>query len=79
MGSSWAHRTLINILLFYGRKTILLHLKKPEAPSLSFWKGLVTSVMPYYKATYLSRASGKKFDKVWQEWYNSDVMVGKES
>ena len=73
---SRAHRTLLNILLFYGRKAILLKWRKPEAPELRFWKGLVNSMMPYYKATYLSRGCGKKFDKVWQAWYNSDLTVG---
>lgn len=27
-----AHRTLLNILLFYAIKAIILHLKKPTAP-----------------------------------------------
>lgn len=57
---SKAHRTLLDILLFYARKAILLHWKKAVAPTLSFWKGLVNSMMPFYKATYVSRGCGKK-------------------
>lgn len=63
-----AHRTLLNILLFYGRKSILLKWRSSAPPSLSFWKALVNSMMPYYKATYVSRGCMKKFDKVWQAW-----------
>lgn len=68
---SRALRTLLNILLTYGRKAILLNWKKPRAPSLASWKGLVNSMMSHYKATYIARGCGKKFDKVWQAWYKS--------
>lgn len=40
---SCALRTLLNILLFYGRKAILLNWKKPRAPSVASWKGMVNS------------------------------------
>lgn len=36
---SWAHRTLLNILLFYGRKAILLQWKKPGAPDIQYNSG----------------------------------------
>lgn len=73
---SRAHRTLLTILLFYGRKAILLRWCRPGAPDLRLWKGLVNVMMPYYKAMYLSRDCGKKFDRVWQSWYNSELTVG---
>lgn len=72
---SQAHRTLLHILLVYCMKAILLRLRKPGAPSLPFWKGLVNSMMHYYKETYLSIGCGKKADKVWQARYNSDITV----
>lgn len=34
-----AHRTLLNILLFYGRKAILLYWRKPEAPTSPLLEG----------------------------------------
>lgn len=71
-----AMRTLLNILMFYGRKAILLAWKKPEAPTISVWKGLVNSMLPFYKATYESRGCVKKFDRVWQAWYKSNTTVG---
>lgn len=61
---SCAHRTLLSILLFYGRKAILLQWRRPGAPALCFWKRFVNAMMPYYKATYLSRGCGKKFDSL---------------
>ena len=73
---SRAHRTLLNILLFYARKAILLRWRKPGAPTLGFWKGLVNSMLPYYKSTYLSRGCGGKFNKVWRAWYDSDLTLG---
>lgn len=57
---SRALRTLLNILLFYGREAILLNWKKTRAPSLVYWKGLVNSMMPHYKATYVARGLRKK-------------------
>lgn len=54
---SRAHITLLNILFFYGRKA--------GVPDLVFWKGLVHSMIPFYKATYLFRGCRKKFEKVW--------------
>lgn len=73
---SLAHRTLLNIGLFYGKKAILLKWKNTAAPTLSFWKGLVNSVIPLYKATYRLRGCPKKFSKVWQPWLDSTVTVG---
>lgn len=46
MVPSNAHRTLLNVLLFYARKAILLHWKKLTPPTVSFWKGLVNSIDP---------------------------------
>lgn len=71
-----AMRTMLNVLLLYGRKVILLAWKKPEAPSISSWKGLVNSMLPYYKATYEARGYLKKFDRVWQTWFKSSTTVG---
>lgn len=71
-----AMRTLLNILLFYRRKAILLAWKKPEAPTISSWKGLVNSMLPFYKATYETRGCIKKFDRVWQAWFKSNTTVG---
>ena len=73
---SLAHRTLLNIGLLYGRKAILLKWKNSNAPTLSFWKGLVNSVIHMYKATYRSRGCDKKFKKVWQAWLDSSDTVG---
>lgn len=72
---SHALQTMLNILLFYGRKAILLNWKKPGAPGLAFWKELVNSMLPYYKTAYKARGCMKKFDKVWQTWYNASTMV----
>lgn len=72
---SRAHRTLLNIVLFYGRKAILLNWKKTVAPTLSYWKKL-NSVIHLYKATVRSRGCEKKFNKVWQAWLDSTATVG---
>lgn len=61
-----AQRTLLLLALFYEFKPILLGWKKPEAPSLSYCKGIINKVLPLYKATYLSRGFPQKFEKVWQ-------------
>lgn len=71
-----AMRTMLNVLLFYSRKAILPAWKKPEAPNISSWKGIVNSMLPYYKATYEARGCMKKFDKVWHMWFNSSTTVG---
>lgn len=73
---SRAMRTMLSILLFYGRKAILLHWRKPGAPTVEFWKGLVNAMLPHYKYTYEARGCIKKFDKVWHTWYNSSNTVG---
>lgn len=73
---SLAHRTLLNIGLFYGKKAILLKWKKSAAPTLSFWKALVNLVIPLYKATYRIRGCPKKFTKVWQPWLDTNTTVG---
>lgn len=48
-------RTLLNILLFNGRKAILLNWKKLGVPDVAYWKGLVNSKIPHYRATYEAR------------------------
>lgn len=73
---SRALRTLLNILLFYGRKAMLLNWKKLGAPDVAFWKGLVNSMMPHYRATYEARGCKKKLDTVWQAWYKSSDTAG---
>lgn len=73
---SRALRTMLNILLFYERKAILLHWKKPGAPRVAFWKGLVNAMLPYYKSTYEAGGCMKKFYKVWHTWYKSSNTVG---
>lgn len=71
-----AQRTLITILLFYGKKAILLRWKNTKAPDINFWKGLVNAMIPYYKYTYEARGCTKNFDKVWKVWYESNTTVG---
>lgn len=66
-----ATKTLIGLLLFYVRKTIVLTWKQTEAPSLNFWKALVNSAIPLYKDTYHSRECSTKFDKIWNVWLES--------
>lgn len=70
-----AQRTLLSLTLFYARKAILLCWKKPEAPSLAYWKGIVNKVLPLYKGTYLSRGCPQKFEKVWQCWLSLEDTV----
>lgn len=70
-----AQRTLLSLLLFYAHKALILCWKKPKMPSLSYWKGLVNSVISFYKATYLSRGCPKKFDKVWEIWLDRDLSI----
>lgn len=48
-----AQRTLFSLLLFYARKALILYWKKPMTTLLSYWKGLLNKVIPFYKATYL--------------------------
>lgn len=55
-----AQGTLLSLLLFYARRVLILYWKKPMTPSLSYWKGLMNKVIPFYKATYLSKGCPKK-------------------
>lgn len=71
-----ALRTLITILLFYGKKAILLKWKNKNAPEGRFWKQLVNNMLPYYKTTYRARGCEKKFDKIWKVWWESSNTVG---
>lgn len=59
---------VLSLTLFYAHKAILLCWKKCEVPFLAYWKGIVNKVLPFYKATYLSRGCPQKFEKVWQCW-----------
>lgn len=62
-------RVMRTILLFYARKSIVLKWKSDRAPTLSFWKQLVNSVVPLYKATYLSQ---EKKSRV--KWKSNDQV-----
>lgn len=68
-------RTLLTILIYYARKTIVLSWKKSNPPSVSAWRGVVNRAAPFYKATYINRGIPQKFDKVWGSWMNSDTTV----
>lgn len=68
-----ATRTLIGLLLFYARKALLIKWKQPEVPTLNSWKSLINSVVPLYKAAYLTRSCPAKFDKIWHVWLDSDI------
>lgn len=54
LATSRAMRTLLGILLFYARKSILKW-KSPQAPTLDYWKSIVNKMIPLYKFTYESR------------------------
>lgn len=59
-----AQRTSLSITLFYARKSVVLYWKKPDAPSLAFWKGMVNKSIPFDKATYAAQGCQKKSDGV---------------
>lgn len=42
-------RTLLRLLLFYARKALMLHWKKPMDPTIIYWKLLVNSQLPLIK------------------------------
>lgn len=44
-------------------------------PSLQFWKALINSVVPLYKAIYHSRGSPTKFDKICNIWLESHTTI----
>ncbi|OCT65626.1 hypothetical protein XELAEV_18041865mg [Xenopus laevis] len=67
-------RTLLQLLMFYARKMIVLRWNKKEAPKLEDWKDLVNKALPYYKAVYMSRGCTDKFIAIWMLWVlNSDT------
>lgn len=53
---------------FYARKAILLRWKQPDPPTVTQWRGIVDSVLPLYKATYINRKCPKKFSRIWGAW-----------
>lgn len=67
--------TLLGILQFFARKTIVLKWTSARPPTLSSWKQLVNAAIPLYKATYLSRRCPKKYEKVWHLWTDSESMA----
>lgn len=73
-----AMRTMLDVLLFYGRKAILLAWKKIRGTKYRylFLEGPSKLMLPYYKATYEARGCMKKFNKVWHSWFNSSATVG---
>ena len=62
-----AERTLLGLLLFYARKSIILCWKHKAPPSLDLWKTLVNNVIPLYRDTYTHRG-WSKYDRVWSKW-----------
>ena len=71
LATTRAIRTLLILLFFYAKKRIILSWKSSSAPTVESWKVLVNKVIPFYKATYLSRGALTKFDKVWGGWLAS--------
>lgn len=62
-----AQRTFLFISLFHPQKPMLLHWKKPEAPSLTFWKGF---------ASYLLEQGLSEKVKVWHDWLSAMTTLG---
>lgn len=70
-------RTLLHILLFYARKTILLHWKEAGPLTAHAFFRNVHGDLPKFKQIYKSRTCSKKFTKIWQTWLDvSDAFWG---
>lgn len=67
--------TLLGLLLFYARKSIIPKWKVSSAPTLNMWRSLVNSTIPLCRETYLHRGCPKKFNKVWDIWLESDTTT----
>ena len=71
-----AKRTLVSVLLFYARKNVAMHWKKPSPPSLVQWRRLVNTSLPLYKDTYANRGCPQKYDRVWRVWVEEPETAG---
>lgn len=73
----WQHytRTFLRESLFLARKAIALRWMGDRPPSLSQWRTLVNSVIPYNSTVYKSRGCPSKFGKVWGLWCDSPLTL----
>lgn len=72
-----AKSTLSSLLLFYARNAVVIHWKKPSAPSFTLWKQLVNNNLPLYKDACANRGYPKKYDRVWSKWL-ADTFTASE-
>uniref|UniRef100_A0A803KF69 Reverse transcriptase domain-containing protein n=1 Tax=Xenopus tropicalis TaxID=8364 RepID=A0A803KF69_XENTR len=67
-----AARIRFRTLMFYAKKTVIMHWMGNNLPSLNFWRQLVDSALPLIKLTYETRGAMDKFERVWSDWCNPD-------
>uniref|UniRef100_A0A803JPQ3 Reverse transcriptase domain-containing protein n=1 Tax=Xenopus tropicalis TaxID=8364 RepID=A0A803JPQ3_XENTR len=67
-------RVRLRTLMFYAKKTIIMHWMGDTLPSQTFWRRLVDGALPLIKLTYETRGAYDKFDKIWENWYNQDNL-----
>ncbi|OCT64278.1 hypothetical protein XELAEV_18045381mg [Xenopus laevis] len=60
--------TLLQLLMYYARKQIILKWNRPDPPTLATWKELVNKALPCYKAAYFARGCMDKFIDIWMIW-----------
>ncbi|OCT69642.1 hypothetical protein XELAEV_18040955mg [Xenopus laevis] len=62
---SAASRILLQLLMYYARKQMVLKWNRLEPPTLEIWKELVNKALPCYKAAYFARGCMDKFIDIW--------------
>lgn len=51
----------IRIVLFYAKKSIIMHWKSQSSPTIAFWLIIVNHAIPLYKLTYEAKGCPKIF------------------
>ncbi|OCT94728.1 hypothetical protein XELAEV_18012418mg [Xenopus laevis] len=68
IADSVASRILLQLLMYYARKQIILKWNRPDTPTLENWKELVNKALPCYKVAYFARGCTDKFIDIWMIW-----------
>lgn len=61
--------------LFYATKSMTMHWKSPNSPTIAFWLTVVNQTLPLYKLTYEARGCPRKFHKIWDLGVSSDCTI----
>ncbi|OCT83015.1 hypothetical protein XELAEV_18025551mg [Xenopus laevis] len=69
-------RILLQLLMYYAKKLIVLKWNRSAAPTLKELKDLVNKALLYYKPVYMSIGCTDKFIAIWMIWVlNSNTNI----